>query len=74
MVLDLGACSLLFDEVDPVFTAILAAITLVSVGNRFAVGGAQTPTVFALSVFVDLELGHCFHHLLWDNLAFGAVY
>ncbi len=74
MVLDLGACSLLFDEVDSVFTAILAAITLVTVSDRFTVRGAQAPTVFALSVFVDLELGHCVHLLLRDNLAFGAVY
>ena len=72
MVLDLGACGLLFYEVDPVFTTILALVTLVTVSDYFTVRGAKAPTVLALAVVVDLELGHCVH-LLRDNLAFGAI-
>ncbi len=73
MVLDLGACSLLFYKVNSVFTTIFAAVTLVTISDYFTVRGAKAPTVLALTVFVHLELAHCVY-LLQGNLAFGAVY
>ena len=63
LVLDRGARSLLFYEVDSVFTASLSAVTLVTVSDYFAVAGAQAPPVLALTILVDLELAHCIHLL-----------
>jgi hypothetical protein len=46
------------------FTTSLAAVTLVTISDYFAVPGAKAPTVLALTILVDLELGHyCVHPL-----------
>ncbi|HVF02496.1 MAG TPA: hypothetical protein VNA27_14330 [Rubrobacteraceae bacterium] len=73
MVLDLGACSLLLYKLNSVFSAIFAAASFITISNYFTVRSAKAPTVLALTVFVELELGHCVY-LLEENLAFGAVY